>query len=157
MSRKEKRKQIRDYMRWYRVNCREAYLKAQRKYRKSEKFKQIRGAKWLRWYHKTPLSRVSHNIRCRIRLAIQRQSGSKMLGTEQLLGSTVRQTRAWIESLFQPGMSWSNYGEWQIDHKRPCASFDLTKPSQQKKCFHYTNLQPLWKEDNQRKGVSRGS
>ena len=49
-------------------------------------------------------------------------------------------------------MAWDNYGtgqngkgtqEWQIDHIKPCASFDLSKESEQKKCFHYTNLQPL--------------
>ena len=31
------------------------------------------------------------------------------------------------------------------------ASFDLSKPSEQKKCFNYTNLQPLWAEENLKK------
>ena len=53
-----------------------------------------------------------------------------------------------LESLFQQGMSWDNYGEWHIDHIRPCASFDLTDFEQQKQCFHYSNLQPLWAADN---------
>jgi HNH endonuclease. len=52
-------------------------------------------------------------------------------------------------------MSWDNYGRdgWHIDHIRPCASFDLTDPEQQRQCFHYTNLQPLWAADNIRKGA----
>ena len=47
-------------------------------------------------------------------------------------------------------MTWDNYGRsgWVIDHIRPCASFNLSKSSEQKKCFHYSNLQPLWEEDN---------
>ena len=50
-------------------------------------------------------------------------------------------------------MSWDNYGThgWHIDHIRPCASFDLSDEEQQKICFHYTNLQPLWAEDNLKK------
>ena len=45
-------------------------------------------------------------------------------------------------------MTRENHGECHYDHMRPCASFDLTDPEQQKQCFHYTNLQPLWAKDN---------
>ena len=48
-------------------------------------------------------------------------------------------------------MSWDNYGEWHIDHIVPCASFDLSDPNQQRICFNFRNLQPLWAKDNQRK------
>ena len=60
--------------------------------------------------------------------------------------------KKWIESQFVDGMSWDNHGEWHIDHIRPCASFDLTDPEQQKECFNYKNLQPLWAKDNLSKG-----
>ena len=51
--------------------------------------------------------------------------------------------------MFHPGMSWDNYGSaWHIDHIRPCSSFDFSDPEQQKKCFHFSNLQPLWDEIN---------
>jgi hypothetical protein len=49
-------------------------------------------------------------------------------------------------------MTRENHGIWHIDHITPCTAFDLTDPEQQKKCFHYTNLQPLWASDNIRKG-----
>lgn len=49
-------------------------------------------------------------------------------------------------------MTWGNYGPiWHVDHKRPCAGFDLTDPAQQRECFHYTNLQPLFAEENMSK------
>lgn len=47
-------------------------------------------------------------------------------------------------------MTWENYGfyTWHIDHIRPCASFDLSDPEQQKICFNYKNMQPLWAHEN---------
>ena len=49
-------------------------------------------------------------------------------------------------------MTWENHGDWHIDHIRPCCSFNLLNDDDQKQCFHYTNLQPLWAKDNLMKG-----
>jgi hypothetical protein len=74
-----------------------------------------------------------------------------------LLGCSIDFLKQHLESQFKLGMSWENWGtghngkgmqEWHIDHIRPCASFDLSKPEEQRKCFHYINLQPLWAEEN---------
>lgn len=74
--------------------------------------------------------------------------------TLALLGCSIDHFKAWLEFWMKPGMTWENYGlyGWHIDHKKPCASFDLKKPEEQRKCFHYTNLEPLWAEDNLKKG-----
>jgi len=61
--------------------------------------------------------------------------------------------RLHLERQFKDGISWDNYGEWHIDHIRPCAKFDLSKPEEQRACFHYTNLQPLWEKENVSKGA----
>lgn len=70
-----------------------------------------------------------------------------------LLGCPIEHVIKHLESQFVPGMSWDNHGEWHIDHRRPCASFDLTDPAQQRECFHFSNLQPLWKAENISKGA----
>jgi len=63
-----------------------------------------------------------------------------------LLGYSRDQFKHHIESLFLPGMSWDNYGEWHIDHKRPRASFRL--PDEMLECWSLSNLRPLWAADN---------
>jgi hypothetical protein len=66
-----------------------------------------------------------------------------------LLGCHWTDGRRYIESMFRPGMTWQNHGRvWQIDHVRPASSFDLTNPEQQRQCFHYSNLQPLFGDEN---------
>ena len=71
-----------------------------------------------------------------------------------MLGCSIDELKGYLESKFENGMSWENYGKggWHIDPIKPCASFDLRSELNQKKCFHYTNLQPLWWEDNLSKG-----
>ena len=77
----------------------------------------------------------------------------KSKSTMKLIGCSIKKLRKHFEKQFTKDMNWANYGKWHIDHIRPCASFDLSKPEEQKKCFHYTNLQPLWAIDNLKKGV----
>lgn len=93
---------------------------------------------------------IECRIRCRIHGALKAQQCRKTTSLRELLGTDIAGLRQHLESLFKPGMSWSNYGffGWHIDHKRPCASFDLSDTAQQRQCFHYTNLQPLWWREN---------
>jgi len=99
--------------------------------------------------------KMINNIRSRIRIAIKMQSGLKTSKTAELLGCSGKEAKEYLESKFQEGMTWDNYGKfgWHIDHIIPCSSFDLTKEEEQKKCFHYSNLQPLWAVDNLKKGI----
>lgn len=97
------------------------------------------------------------NLRGRIHKAIRRGDGLKSGRTLDLIGCTVAELRAHLERQFLPGMAWSNYGHgadrWNVDHLVPCAAFDLSDPEQQRRCFHFSNLRPLWQPDNIRKGA----
>lgn len=95
---------------------------------------------------------ISYRITCCLRGRIKKvlRRGDKSAKTMELIGCNIEFFKSYIESLFEVGMSWDNYGfyGWHIDHIRPCASFDLTDPEQQRVCFHYTNLRPLWAKEN---------
>ena len=96
--------------------------------------------------------RILLSLRARIYQAVK--GTNKSANTIKLLGCDPNQARDHIEAQFTDGMTWGNYGMhgWHIDHIIPCARFDLTDPEQQRQCFHFTNLQPLWAKDNIRKG-----
>jgi hypothetical protein len=103
----------------------------------------------LKWDH---TFKVSCNIRSYLYQAIKGKS--KHQKTLDLLGCSTEFFIKYIESRFQPGMTWNNYGRngWHIDHIKPLKSFDLTNPLQLEAACHYTNLQPLWAFDNLSKG-----
>ena len=66
----------------------------------------------------------------------------------ELLGCSIEECRKHLEDQFEDGMAWENHGEWHIDHRRPCSSFDLVNEEEQRMCFHHTNLQPMWGDEN---------
>lgn len=96
--------------------------------------------------------KIGRNCRSRIRQSLK--GIYRAGGSEELLGCTFDIARKHIESLFTDGMNWDNwnYYGWHLDHIIPICSFNLSNPEEQKRCFHYTNLQPLWREPNQEKG-----
>jgi len=95
--------------------------------------------------------RLSSNLRRRVRAAIN--GDCKSTSTTALLGCSIDEFKKHLESLFKEGMSWDNYGRygWHIDHIIPCNSFNLEHLEDQKKCFHYSNMQPLWAKENHSK------
>lgn len=101
-----------------------------------------------------PVFVLRKRTRGRILEALRRGDAKKITNTMKLIGCSIKELKSYIESKWSLGMNWENYGfkGWHIDHIKPCASFNLSDPEQQKACFHYTNLQPLWALDNWRKG-----
>lgn len=105
-----------------------------------------------RLYKKSVSYRLGVLLRNRMRRAIAPHK--KNFPTFILSGCSICKLRNYLEQRFQPGMTWENYGPvWHIDHIRPCASFDLSDPLQQRECFHFSNLQPLFAKENLSKGA----
>jgi len=92
-----------------------------------------------------PKRALRARLRGRVSSAIR---NGKKASTMELTGCNLDELKEYLGDRFLEGMSWENYGEWHIDHIRPCASFDLTSEEEQKMCFHFTNLQPMWAKEN---------
>jgi hypothetical protein len=102
------------------------------------------------------VNRLANDIDYKLKYMISNKVRTTIKGDKQykhsidLLGCSVEEVRNHLQCQFTKGMSWDNWGVfgWHIDHIRPIASFDFTKEEDQRACFHYTNLQPLWWRDN---------
>ena len=147
--RKKRKETNSEYMKTYRQKNKKKIAEQTKKWKKNnrEKLKVIRQHK----YRNDIEYRLTLLLRSRMRHALDGKL--KIDTTKKLLGCDLSDFKQYIESKFIDGMSWENHGRkgWHIDHIKPCASFDLSDPEQQKICFHYTNLQPLWAEDNLKK------
>ena len=144
------REKIRTQKRKYRENNREKILARQRKYRENNKEKIMATQ---RKYKKRkvatcPKFRMVRCLRARLRAALRGKN--KSASTMALLGCTVRHLKKHLEKQFVEGMTWNT--AFHIDHMVPCASFDLSDAEQQRRCFHFTNLQPLFASENRSKG-----
>lgn len=150
------------------VHCRECHGEMNKKYRQSEKgrISQKKARQKRRKlgieskYEKKrkkidELYRIKTCLRSRLLSAVIK--GYKSAHTLDLLGCSIEHLKRHLESQFKDGMSWNNYGGkdgWQIDHIIPCSYFDLTKEENQRICFNYRNLQPLWASENNSKNNS---
>lgn len=147
---KRNKKRKKETNRLWHLRNRDRILARQAKYRKSHK-DQILARKMIK-YHTDANFRVKETLRSRICAALK--GVNKSAATMRLLGCTWQEFMHYMEKQFVADMSWENYGKWHIDHIKPCKSFDLTKESEQYECFNYSNLQPLWAEENLSKGCS---
>jgi len=132
----------------------EAKSKATKRWNKSDNGKAYWRNYFKNRYYNDPVFRIAQTLRWRFKNAFKYHRGSYSVLLKYLVGCNYKTLRKHLEIHFQEGMSWSNYGlfGWHIDHITPCSHFNLSDPKQQKQCFHYTNLQPLWAIDNLRKG-----
>lgn len=89
-------------------------------------------------------------LRERIRNALKKnkKNGSHIKD----LGCTLGELKIYLENKFTNGMTWKNQGKWEIDHIYPLSKLNLKDRTDFLKACHYTNLQPMWKIDNIKKG-----
>jgi hypothetical protein len=135
---------------------RESRLRSLKKYKKTEKGK-ISERKFANKYtlnrrKADPLYKLITNMRKRTGSFFKSKKMRKHNTTFELIGCTPEFLKEHIEKQFQPGMTWDNNSidGWHIDHIIP---LDSAKNEEDvKRLCHYTNLQPLWAEQNIKKG-----
>lgn len=141
--------------------ARVAILSMRKRVRKCLRLRELKKRK----IAKTPAERFSWQYKnvpaFRLKQLLRRRMKKVLNGTTKsgksvaLVGCSWIQLREHIQRQFRQGMCWGNsgtgVGKWHIDHRVPCAAFDLTKEDQQRTCFHFTNLRPLWSITNMKK------
>lgn len=141
ISEDERKKRARERMRTIRNRNREAY-----RVNSNQRDKERRLT--------NPNYRIASNLRSRLSKAL-RGIVKKSSAIEDL-GCSLDDFRKYLESKFEPGMNWENYGngieKWNIDHIEPLSKADLSNPEIQKRLSHYTNLKPMWHIENIKKG-----
>ncbi len=152
--RKNKEKII-AYQKSYQDDNKEKLCKYRKQYRKDNKDKLRED--WRQYRKNRCQVDTSFKILKNLRISLHHslKNNQKSGHTLELLGCSINNLKAHLERKFLPGMNWKNWGKgkdkWNIDHIRPCSSFNLSLPEEQAKCFNYINLQPLWEEDNHKK------
>jgi len=146
---KDKRSEYRKkyFAKYYPLN-REKYIqKATEWYNKNKKYL---AAHFKQRLKTEPELLIAQRGRIRIRNLIKAGKAKRHCSFAELLGCSISHARRHIESLWEPGMTWENNTKtgWHIDHIIPCTAFNLLDVNEQKKCFHYTNLRPLWAKAN---------
>jgi len=154
---KEKYRKTSQYKEWYKNHKTTEGYKEYKKYHQEVYMKKYRKEKvkeiakqhmiYLTKKRKTDINyRLTENLRKRLNHALK--GDTKFSSVLKLLNCSLEFLKKHLEKQFTKGMNWNNYGRWHVDHIKSCCTFDLNKLNEQKKCFHYTNLQPLWAEEN---------
>jgi hypothetical protein len=101
----------------------------------------------LKW--KNDGKKINKRIRDALNKRIKQSLFSKKNNnTFSYIGCDIEILQKWFEFCFEDNMSWDNYGEWHIDHIKPCYTFDLSKDEDIKQCFNWKNIRPCWAKDN---------
>lgn len=132
---------------------------------RSAKRRVTRKAYEVRRLQREPAFRMLKRLRVAFAQALRLYgNGRKTASVRVIVGCTMQELVAHLESQWEPWMRWGNHGliafkktgtAWVVDHIRPCSSFDMSDPIEQAQCFHWSNLQPLEYLANIRKGGQR--
>ena len=138
-AKRDKSPKAKEYRKQYIAENKDWWRKYEREYRSSRKQEDM-------------FFKIKSNLSSRLSDLIK----NRIIGqrTVELLGCDKDTFLQHLESQFTGGMTWGNYGlkGWHVDHIMPISSYDLTHEDEVKKACHYTNLQPLWWQDNLEKG-----
>jgi hypothetical protein len=135
------------------------YENNKEKHRENDRIRKEKNIESVREYHNNlikhqrkadPLKKLIFNVRSRVYNILKNKIITKSNKTFDIVGCSPEFLKEHLEKQFTKGMSWDNQGKWHIDHKIPLSSAK-TEEEIYKLC-HYSNLQPLWAEDNLKKG-----
>jgi hypothetical protein len=151
---KEWNENNKEYYKEYHENNKERRNEYSKEYHENNKERRNEYSK--ERYRTDPIFRLTCNVSSRALAALKSQGASKNHRTMEYVGCSVALLYYHLEAQFEPWMTWDNLGvydpdgprTWQIDHRRPCDSFDLNDEDQQFMCFNWTNLQPLCSKEN---------
>ena len=153
-----KEKQLKKEQRELKIKERESKKEEYNKlkeYHKSDEWKEIKKQKekvrlykkWKRRWENDELFAMKVRLRNLIRNSFRKQGYKKFdKNTETIVGISYGGFKLYMETKFLEGMTWENRGEWHIDHITPISS--AKSEEELIKLSHYSNLQPLWAEDN---------
>jgi hypothetical protein len=120
--------------------------------KRSPGYREVANKRYRERYAEDLEFRLRKVLRSQFQRVLSRKSVEKEDSVLDFIGCSLNDLVQHLTSQFAPEMTWENYGEfWEIDHIRPCASFDMTLKEDRQACWHWTNLQPLTQEDNRRK------
>lgn len=138
-AKRDKSPEAKEYRKQYVAENKDWWRKYEREYRSSRRQEDM-------------FFKIKSNLSSRLSDLIKNRSVGQR--TVELLGCDKDTFLQYLESQFTEGMTWENYGlkGWHVDHIIPISSYDLTNEDEVKKACHYTNLQPLWWQDNLEKG-----
>jgi len=137
---------MKEYQRKYRQS--EKGKADRKKYRESVKGKSVIEKRRKYLYYNNSIFKLRMIMRARVLAYLKEKKITKEKKTFEIVGCTPQELRTFIESKFQPGMTWDNWGTygWHVDHVIPLSR--AKTEDELMKLFHYTNLQPLWAKDN---------
>jgi hypothetical protein len=146
--------QIEKSRKWYAKNAESECLKKMIWRKENPKdHKAICNRQWAR-RKRTPSLMISQKLQSSLRSTLLSRKGRKTNPMLKLIGCSLEEFKKHLESLFRIGMTLENYGRggWTLDHKVPRSAFNLLNVKDQMKCFHFTNLRPVWERENMSKG-----
>lgn len=133
----------------YREENKEKMNEYWKKYRQDERNKKRENKRVNEKYKNDINFKMSKILRSRIRKVLKNKNINKKAGTFTLIGCSISNFQKWIEYQFDNEMNWDNYGTyWNIDHVKPCSSFELNDEKQQRECFIWYNMRPMKSIEN---------
>ncbi len=154
--REKNKEKLNEYVKtWYEQNKehRKQYLKEYRE-KNIDKIREVKRNYERTRKSKDPLYKLINNFRTAIYQVLKENNIQKNGHYFEVLGYSPDELIIHLENQFKEGMTWDNYGEWHVDHIKAIASYDIQEigDSEFMECWSLENLQPLWGEENIRKG-----